>query len=486
MSTTWGRLVGSTGVFAVDLRLMDDPDPSEVVDPDEVASWGSIQLWANGRNLSSHIELSEQLASFHWYLLPLCEWLVTNWDALLHEERLPGPNVRDAAAAIEQLAKQSLLPESREDELDENVRDWWQHHNLAVGAIGSAMPSTFLRRWGDHIEISLSGRARPGLSDHVQYLGHIVERVPVVKVAPVLAEIIQAICHELARRVPASERVAALRRDVDRLSSRERQDARLSLLMGRDDSFSPDKAVDEGVAILQAPVAALLFGSMEPTISEVDIKAVFGLIAEPNDTAFDVSEVLALDARSVAGLEPGPAGSALGEDAWAILADPSTAPVDIEHVMSSLGVRLGTVLLSDKSIRSICVLHEGRAIIAVNPNYRSGEADAVRRFSLAHELCHLILDRSRAVSLAIASGPWAPHGLEQQANAFAAAFLMPQQLVQQALARARDNTPRAQVEAVAQTLNVPFTSAADRLRNLSVLTDAEAVEVKTAVTRPPV
>ena len=39
-------------------------------------------------------------------------------------------------------------------------------------------------------------------------------------------------------------------------------------------------------------------------------------------------------------------------------------------------------------------------------------------------------------AVAIATGPWAPAGIEQRANAFAAAFLMPTWLLKDALSAA--------------------------------------------------
>ncbi len=474
MSATWGRLQGRTDVFAVDLHLMDDPDATDLVDPDEVASWGTFQLWANGRNFTLHTEAGVQLESCHWYLLPLCEWLVENWDDLLHEERLPGPDVKDAATGIERLSQQHLLSEAREDELDEQVRDWWQSHNLAVGCMGAAFPPTFLRRWGDLIEVSQAGRSRSGIPSHVRYVGNDVERVEVGSVGPVLWEILQALAHELARRRPESERVALLRRKVDDLQSIDRQSARRAEMS---QGLMP-ASVDAGVVVLRTPVAGLLFGCMEPTVSPEDVMAVHELLARHGGSSPQITNVQVPDSSVVAGLEPGPAGSILGEDAWELLAISSDAPVDVEGLIQSLGVRLETVKLSDKNIRSLCVLGEGMAVVAVNPNYRSGDAKAVQRFSMAHELCHLLFDRERAVSVAVASGPWAPQGLERQANAFAAAFLMPADLVQRVLAEVPEPSPRLCVEAVAQALVVPFTSAMDRLRNLGVLSDAEADELK--------
>lgn len=45
--------------------------------------------------------------------------------------------------------------------------------------------------------------------------------------------------------------------------------------------------------------------------------------------------------------------------------------------------------------------------------------------TLAHELCHLLVDRSKAAPLMIASTPWAPAEIERRANAFAAELLLP-------------------------------------------------------------
>ena len=59
-----------------------------------------------------------------------------------------------------------------------------------------------------------------------------------------------------------------------------------------------------------------------------------------------------------------------------------------------------------------------------------------RRFTLAHELCHLLVDRDKGARLAIVSGPWAPLDVERRANAFAAALLMPEAAVAKAVAHA--------------------------------------------------
>ena len=47
------------------------------------------------------------------------------------------------------------------------------------------------------------------------------------------------------------------------------------------------------------------------------------------------------------------------------------------------------------------------------------------RFTVAHEVCHLLFDRDVGCRLAIANGPWDPQDVEQCADSFTAMLLMP-------------------------------------------------------------
>lgn len=92
------------------------------------------------------------------------------------------------------------------------------------------------------------------------------------------------------------------------------------------------------------------------------------------------------------------------------------------------------------------------------------------RFTLAHELAHLLLDRERGVDLALTSGDWAPQAIEQRANAFAAAFLMPTNLVRAALKEVEGQSNDYEtVRGMATRLRVSVASLADRLYNLNLL-----------------
>jgi Zn-dependent peptidase ImmA (M78 family) len=86
----------------------------------------------------------------------------------------------------------------------------------------------------------------------------------------------------------------------------------------------------------------------------------------------------------------------------------------------------------------------------------------VRRFSLAHELCHVLLDWSRAEPLALLSGYLSESGLEveRRANAFAVRLLCPEMV----LAALRDVEPRAAAERLVE-YGLPYAAIRLYLRN---------------------
>lgn len=99
MSVRWERFSGDTSKFALKVAFHADPDEGAAMDADTAASWGAMQVWVDGVNLCSHVDQGETLQSSHWYVLPILEWLVSSWEPLLHEERLPSSSNRFVTAA---------------------------------------------------------------------------------------------------------------------------------------------------------------------------------------------------------------------------------------------------------------------------------------------------------------------------------------------------------------------------------------------------
>ena len=102
-----------------------------------------------------------------------------------------------------------------------------------------------------------------------------------------------------------------------------------------------------------------------------------------------------------------------------------------------------------------------------------------RHFTLAHELCHLLFDRSVGQRLAVASGPWAPPSLEQRANAFAAMLLMPTEAVRAVVAGMNEAIATEQgISSIARRLETGFSATLWHLRNLGFVDDSSVQRIE--------
>jgi Zn-dependent peptidase ImmA (M78 family) len=189
---------------------------------------------------------------------------------------------------------------------------------------------------------------------------------------------------------------------------------------------------------------------------------------------------LPLEPGEVRQLSPGEQGSRLGERASELLAGDRGGWVDVEWVVKRLDITTSEIDLSDDEVRAVSVFGPTqRPHVFSNSRTRWGQSPGVQRFTLAHELCHLFFDREHGDELAVATGPWAPLAIEQRANAFAAAFLMPTWLLRDALAgvTAPADDPQT-IRSVSAKLHVSASSLIDRLYNLGEITVDDRIRLR--------
>jgi Zn-dependent peptidase ImmA (M78 family) len=98
---------------------------------------------------------------------------------------------------------------------------------------------------------------------------------------------------------------------------------------------------------------------------------------------------------------------------------------DVEAFLEGLGIQLAEADLSDGEVDAATVWSPDHGPVIVLNNRGARNQPWARRMTLAHELCHLLVDRQAAKRLMVASSPWAPPDLERRANAFAAELLLP-------------------------------------------------------------
>jgi Zn-dependent peptidase ImmA (M78 family) len=524
MSLTWERLAGSTNRFAMRISFLTDPHEGMGVDPDTSLSWGALQFWAEGKNLCAHVDQGETLSSVHWYLLPFLEWLAGAWDPLLHEERLPVRNSgNDAASALFETRFAPRLADEKDSfQWEEAWYEWHQRHSLRAARDGGLFPNVLLRRFRDRVELSWEDEPLPGDPEGFSFsASRGVARLRPREVADPLHEVALAAAHRLVESRPESLRFQQLTRRLEELQSVARKDQRIAWLAGltrrrsRSEetrrlsgtgleetpilsgepqslwqrvtetlrSLGDERAADAALATEASPLvvtgscqAALLFGAVAPQVSEADVATLAKVLIDQYDEAGEGLERL-VDIEVGPPLLDVPAwqqGYELAEQLHDSLGD-TEAWVDMEGLLDRLNVQVHRRSLSDQRIRGVSLVSPHHVpTIVLNPRFEFGDSTRTIRFTLAHELCHLLFDREIGQRLAIASGPWAPRDIERRANAFAAMFLMPPHLVLRVVADTSDaiNT-LAGVREVADRLQVGIDAVIHHLYNLGIMGESD-------------
>lgn len=496
---------------------MPDPDNGQAADPAESASWGALQIWVNGQNLCAHIDQGEVLQSSHWYLLPIIEWFIENWNPILHEERLPNRNASNTAvAALEETRyPPRLTGEAEAFAWDEERYRWRHRHALRTARNGGLLPNVVIRRLRDTLEISWNDESLAGTPAGFRYSAtNGSALLNPEHVANTLYEVIAAAAEYLYEMLPDQKRVIELCTQVKTLRAPQARDTRLEWLTGLRETapltgqlqgtmpeqemhtrwlqivealkstgdtagaLATLKVEESPLVITGSCHASLMFSSVTPTISEHDVRTLASVMVRQysrkpvtNELA-NLSEPVALDPS----IRPWEQGYDLAESLHTDLnLDLTAGWVDIEKILQRLGVSILARALNDDELRACCIAGEHHTpTIVHNETSRFFSHPAARRFTLAHEFCHILFDQSRGKKLAIASGPWAPKAFEQRANAFAAMFLMPPELVERAIADLPDPVHDVtSISRIADRLHVSRRTIVDHLYNMTLMSETE-------------
>lgn len=503
MNVRWERLAGDTSVFAIRIAFADDPSPGRMSE-DVAPSWGALTIWANGANLTAHtVDGPPTSESVHWYLLPFLEWIAESWNPLLHEERLP---CRVAGYDAAYSLAQTSFPPSGKDECawEDEWQSWWKRHALQASRDGGLFPDIVLRRYRDQVEVSWRNSPPAGAPDKLLFLaaqGH-ARLGPASVAGPLYQVAVDAAAYLRERR--SSARVEALVRKLAELKAAGLREERIAWMAKLGLSLVASKQrwneVLSKVKTASTPLlrlfdaeqqddlfipgschGTLLFGSASPSVSPADVLTLAKAMARASST----SAAITLEIDRLASPQPIREGSMPWDDGYRI-ADEFRSHMgleedqipDVPQLLQRLGVDLHTIKLSDSSTAAVSFAGDGlRPTVLRNP---SGIERVFRaNFTLAHELCHLLVDRDKAARLAIASGPWAPRDVEKRAGAFAAALLMPEAAVAKAVARAPG--PPAELDSIvsiAKRLGASKLATIERLHDLRYVDDVEQEQLK--------
>ena len=504
-------MVGRRDEFAIKLAFDSDPDRGAGAARSRSLSWGNIEIWVNGLNLCQHTEAGVTLDAVHWYMYPVLRWLVDSWDYLLHEERLPCRNAgRDAWQSMKKTSDAPPgLADQQAEQWEASWQNWWSRHCLLASREGGLFPDVYIRRFRNQVEFSWGPSGIAGKPEHYRFhASHGYARISPETVADCLCGVIENATAHLCKEAGDVDEYVRLKADFEALDLIDRSKHRLALASGFSDNGSTavsqysellqsyrdasgDSQLGLGlqdqhskVVIEEVPAVCLMFGCVAPTISKQDVQQLAKTVVDAQDQDSE-----SIQMKNMVGEKPIRSTLQRPWDEGYELADAfhealqdrfrSAPPVEIENIYRDFGIQLTEISLQDSTIRAVAIAGEHfKPTVAINSNYASQESH-VRRFTMAHELCHLLHDRSYGTDLVMASGPWAPVDLEKRANAFAAMFLMPVELIEQILKHSQfDLTLTSDVWKMANELQVSFTALVEHLCNLAFIDEFDRDQMR--------
>ena len=486
---------GAPDRFEIAARWSTDREPRERLPLEEGWSTADLRITIGNQVLTEHGSGGQSKEYLSWYLSPIVDWLIDSWTWLFHEEGYAWVDKTGGPAAIATLSvlERTIASSSETDrELYRRAQDWWRRHALRAADSSALYPDVYFRRTGDDIEISWLDRQPAHAPD-----GFALTLLPGYATLPVRAvaeplwqfldwatrsataanEADKAIVESLKKRFEDLRRTPFTNLELRHIG--ERVQRLLESARHAVGSSHEIEVIDNIPVIESFDSAVLMFGGINVDIGEPDVfRLVEFLEKQRGGLESDALAKLASNPANERWLPPYEEGYLLAEEVRDELGiDPARLHVDINHVLNELNIRVEDVELDTDSIRGVAVAGQGFSpAILVNTQSPYNVNDAGRRFTLAHELSHILFDRTRARKLSHLSGPWASARTEKRANAFAAMFLAPAAAINRALA----NSSESEVRSLAKRVGIGFSALVEHLYNLDFIGEADRERLRYA------
>ncbi len=359
-------------------------------------------------------------------------------------------------------------------------------------AEGGLTPDVFIRRVGDDIEVSWGNRLQPGGEAAQFWIEPGDLHAPVSAVATALDAALDWFANhpnvvdrswfgELRRLSESSRRAAQRAHWLSWFLDGSHLAGPLTEL------FNRLRAEPENVSAFQGMVttkcldplspAAAMFGALSPNISKAAATKLLAIVSNAyqdraNTAGLDqfVTDRPAWSARS-----PWDEGYQLARD-FIEEVQPlrDEIRIDLDDLLGRLGIRSRLEHLEDVGPRGAALAGDGlRPTIVINRDHPMNRAVAGRRFSIAHELCHVLHDRGRGRRVTHSSTPWAPAAVEQRANAFAAMLLMPPEVIRRVVPDLSGDVSLETIADAAASMQVSLRALIHHLANLNEITDED-------------
>lgn len=433
---------GDPKLFEIAARWTSDKEPRQLLPQEGGWSTGDLRITVGHQVLTARRYNGKESGHIAWYLAPLLDWLLSQWTSILHEEAFAWPEKGGAPAAwavFAALGRCIASPDKDEQDQYRAVQGWWMRHALRAADPSALYPDLCLRRLGDDIEISWAGRQPVHAPE-----GFALTSPPgyaLFAVAAVATPLWQFL--EWAMRTASGitemdrEAIDGMRERFIQLKQTPLKTLELKYLSDQVQALlrSARETVDlqnssvlvpDVPAIAELDPAVLMFGGLNPSIDTCDAVLLLQFLKNhQNNTEAEALAKLVDDRGWNQMLPPYEEGYDLAEEVREEIGIPvDERDVNVHQILHDLGITIEEVALDTDSVRGVALAGPGFSpAILVNKTHKYNQSSFGRRFTLAHELCHILFDRSRAKKLSHVSGPWTAPRTEKRANAFAAMFL---------------------------------------------------------------
>lgn len=479
---------GSPSLFEIAFRWTEDEEPYERLPRTSGWSTGDLQITVGHQVLTARRFGNCERSHTSWYLYPIFDWLITNWTWLFHEEVYSWEDKSGAPAAIASFAALGrTIGSSDEDERDQYriIRQWWCRHALRAADASALYPDICFRRLGDEIEVSWSGRQPTFAPDGLSLVlspGFATLAVEAV-VQPLWAFLVHGIRSAPVTNVDDQHVVEDLKKRFRKLKQTPLKELESRYLHGRLQAllsaaadavaWEERSAMVSGIpAVASLDAAVLMFGGLAPSISERDAVLLLKFLKKHQSGTESVALQRLVDDRPLNfAIAPYEEGYELAEYAREDLnISNANSSVNVKSQLRKLGVDVEEIELDTDSIRGVAIAGANFSpAILVNTSSSFNKTAQGRKFTMAHEFCHILFDRTRARKLSHVSGAWTTARVEKRANAFAAMFLASRTAVK----RSFSDTSVEAVKKQAEMLDLGYTALVEHLFNLGLIGEAE-------------
>lgn len=443
------------------------------------ATRANLLVWVGGQLVWGY-ERGTRIRGYIWTWVELLEHLSRTWHYLLLEEQYPLSLRPASPSSFVALAKQKLAQFGgpRRAELEREVWNFTEAHELSFAGHGIKLPAIWVVPLGRTFQVESEGVlvevARSELTDTLEAVGN-------------------AIADRLTARSSDSRAEAALLAWGQRAAAPTERLAEIYTNLSRDELEQlaknqpwwkawelPSGAPFEPTELLA--VARSLKGLIPPKITRnvLDKVRAFPLGKHPElDRLTQIALQLVASSPYETPAEQGLSLARLVRKELTL----GDGPVEPEDLLHDLDVPVKSLDFGTSQVDAVGVWgpRHGPAVL-LNSKGIHAQRKAGKNATIAHELCHLLVDRAAALPLGEALQGQLGDPVEARARAFAAELLVPQTVVSSAFAQ---GAPRAVLKKLQKRYGASAEMIAWQARNSTEPLSAEAYTfLKEQVSRP--